>query len=102
MITIDDVIHAEAVRSYFQREPNLTAPQTSITGVNSVDDLLLRRVVFVSPGVVDGLVEYEAGVNNQHFFYGFQCDECRRIFLVREDWESLAVGCSHDCEAQRG
>jgi hypothetical protein len=75
------------------------APGYDVTQVDLTDHrILLRQIGFITPKLIHGLLHYDS--LNQLFFFGYECQECNRIFLVPDSVESevgLARALRHKC-----
>jgi hypothetical protein len=61
--------------------------------------ILMSQVWYITPKRIHGLLHYESPT--QLFFVGYECGNCRRVFLVpdsvRQDDTALAVALRHGC-----
>src|ERR1700728_148998 len=52
----------------------------SLSGSLKTADVLMRRLLFVAPSQIHGILCHDDGA--QVFYVGFECSTCKEIFLV--------------------
>jgi len=61
------------------------------------DPYHMTRVLFTSPAKIIGLFCPASDFPGVFFFYGYQCEDCRKTILV-PDCEDLSKALQHNCK----